>query len=271
MGKRLAVAFPDTVLEEKDSLRDKTAKLGLIARTCAIYGVDHVEVFPDSKGRGDPDLILRVLQYVETPQYLRKRLYPLSEDLRYAGMLPPLKIPSHKPGVPVKEVRVGDVREGVTNGDGSVDVGLDENPYIEGGTGRGARVTVKVTSKSPFSVVEVRKADAGAYWGYDVVEKRGDEVLRDRSCGVKVATSRLGEPLAKEMTNLRASVKGSDGVKLVFGSPSRGLFDVLGQALVREADFVLNLFGEQHVETVRTEEAIFAGLNLVDVLICEKA
>lgn len=56
-------------------------------------------------------------------------------------------------------------------------------------------------------------------------------------------------------------------MKLIFGSPTRGLFDLVGADLPRKVDFVLNLFAEQHTETVRTEEAIFAGLNVVSNLI----
>ena len=76
LGRRLSVAIPDTVLEEKASRREKTAKLGVIARACAIYGVDVIEIFRDSKGRGEGEWIKKILEYVETPQYLRKRLYP---------------------------------------------------------------------------------------------------------------------------------------------------------------------------------------------------
>jgi predicted SPOUT superfamily RNA methylase MTH1 len=58
---------------------------------------------------------------------------------------------------------------------------------------------------------------------------------------------------------------------MIFGSPSRGLFDIVGTELGKLADFVLNLFPDQHVETVRTEEAIFAGLGLVNVILSDKA
>ncbi len=125
-GKRLAVAFPDTVLEEHDSLREKTVKLGQIARTCSVFGVDTVQVFRDPRGRGESSLIRRVLEYLETPQYLRRRLFPLDESLKFAGLLPPLRIPSHKPKVASTSLRPGEFREGASSTDGvTVDVGLD--------------------------------------------------------------------------------------------------------------------------------------------------
>ncbi|HMD79647.1 MAG TPA: putative RNA uridine N3 methyltransferase, partial [Nitrososphaerales archaeon] len=132
LGKRLAVSIPDTVLEEKDSPRDKTVKLGLMARAFAIYGVDVVEVFRDPARRGEGAMVKKVLEFLETPQYLRKRLYPIDEDLRFAGVLPPLRIPSHRPKSTVENVELGQVREGVANPDGTVDVGLPQNAKLRG-------------------------------------------------------------------------------------------------------------------------------------------
>lgn len=270
-GKRLAVSIPDTVLEEKESLRDKTAKLGIIARVCAIYGVDVVEVFRDPRGHGEGAWICRVLEYLETPQYLRKRIYPLDEGLRFAGILPPLRIPSHKPRVPVDKLSVGDVREGVVNADGSADVGLDAPLRLKEKAGAGRRVTVRVLSVRPLMGESVARERAGTYWGYVVEPKSMDEVFSDARFGVKIATSRFGEPMGPQIGLLRTSVRSGGGVKLIFGSPSRGLFDMAGKELEQRADFVLNLFQDQQVETVRTEEAIFAGLGLVNLLMVEKA
>lgn len=276
LGRRLCVAFPDTVLEEKDSQRDKTAKLGTIARACAIYGVDVIQIFRDDKKRGEPKLITNVLEYVETPQYLRKRLFPLDETLRFAGYLPPLKIPSHKPKIPLKELSRGAVREGVTNPDGTVDVGLDVRPRLEeksssgsrGGGGSGRRVTVRIVSMTPLLAVEVQRGELDEYWGYSVeIKDNMTEVFSDQRFGLVVATSRYGNALQSTLPALNSAVREASGLKLVFGSPSRGLFDMVGPGLAQRSGFVVNLFSEQHVETVRTEEAIFAALGLIDVLL----
>jgi methyltransferase len=270
LGLKLGIAIPDTVLEDKESLRDKTAKLGLVARACAVYGVDSVEVFEDKKGRGEMELIAKVLRFLETPQYLRKRLFPIDETLRYSGMLPPLRIPSHKSKVALEKLRVGDLREGIANGDGSVDVGLDRMAAIEGDYRRGTRVTTMVTSASPLAVKAVRREDLKVYWGYAVESRAAEAVFRDQSFPVKVATSRMGRPLSEGLPALRKAVGSRAGVKLVFGSPARGLYDIF-DGLDDKADLVLNLFVDQKVETVRTEEAIAAGLGLVNALVADKA
>jgi len=271
LGRRLAVSLPDTVLEEKEAPRDKTAKLGLIARACAIYGVDVIEVFRDPNGRGEEGTIKKILEYLETPQYLRRRLYPLDEALRYAGLLPPLRIPSHRAKVPMEKVPPGEVREGVVNSDGTVDLGLDVPFELRGHAEAGRRVTTRIVSTRPPAAELISRGAVKEYWGYAVEAKSADEVLSDQRFRLKVATSRFGAPIISERDRLESAVRGTDSLKLIFGSPSKGLYDLMGKELDRRADFVVNLFPDQKVETVRTEEAIFVGLGLISVLSAEKA
>ena len=44
----------------------------------------------------DPNTFLaRILQYLETPQYLRKIIFPKHRDLQFVGLLNPLDCPHH--------------------------------------------------------------------------------------------------------------------------------------------------------------------------------
>lgn len=266
-GKRIAVSLPDTVLEEAETLREKTVKLGFIARACSIYGVDRIEIFNDPRGRGERDLILKILQYVETPQYLRKRLYKIDEALRYAGLLHPLRIPSHKKKTSMDSIRVGEVREGVTNRDGTAYIGLDMDIKLTSKLEPGRRVTVRVVSLEPFVGEVIQKEKVSEYWGYTVVPCRVQEIFEDREFKLRIATSRYGSSLKSVIENLRKELNIQDSVRLIFGSPSRGLFEIVGPELTKLSSYVVNLFLEQHVETVRTEEALFAALNLINNLL----
>ncbi len=265
-GKKLSIALPDTVLEEHDSLREKTVKVGQVARACSVFGVDCVQVFHDPRGGGEPGLIRRILEYLETPQYLRRRLFPLDESLKYAGLLPPLRIPSHKPKVPVENLRPGDYREGAVLEDGlTVDVGLDRPLTLRQAVGRQERLTVRITSVAPLQGIPADRSQVPEYWGYSVEDRSVEQVLSDSRFGLKIATSRLGEPLAKCLGDLGEQVRTSESVMALFGSPFRGLFDMIGD-LPRRVSFVVNLYPEQHVATVRTEEAINSALYLLEVL-----
>jgi len=250
-------------------LREKTVKLGVIARGCSIYGVDIVQVFKDEKKRGEPALIRKVLEYLETPQYLRRRLFPLSEDLRYAGLLPPLRIPSHKAKVPLGRLRPGDLREGVVLADGfSADAGLDTPVALRRREPPQRRLTLKITSVSPSGVeaVPVDRRDVKTYWGYSVDVSATGALLADPAFPLKVATSRLGDPIARVARSLRIDLQGSGALMLLFGSPSRGLFETIGKDLRSRVGYVVNLFPEQNVVTARSEEAILSALYLVGLL-----
>ncbi len=254
------------MLEEHDSLREKTAKIGQIARTCSIFGVDTIEIFRDPRGNGESGLIRHVLEYLETPQYLRKRLFPLDDSLRFAGLLPPLRIPSHKPKVPLGKITKGEIREGVVlPGESVADIGLDSpvtlNQKLEGGR----RVTIKIVSISPFVGVPIERSESSEYWGYTVDVCSVEEVTADKRFGMKVATSRLGVPLRECLPRLRTGFGSSRGIMLIFGSPSRGLFDMI-RNLEEKVGFVVNLFTEQSVVTVRSEEAMASALYLLEIL-----
>lgn len=95
---RLAVAVPASVVADTPHLREKTSKIGFIGRAAAIFRVDEIIVYaddPKTNQNRDLDLIALLLSYMETPQYLRKRLFELKPELQYAGILPPLRTPHH--------------------------------------------------------------------------------------------------------------------------------------------------------------------------------
>ncbi|MEM3536199.1 MAG: putative RNA uridine N3 methyltransferase, partial [Candidatus Bathyarchaeia archaeon] len=97
-GKKIAIAIPASIVSDTPHLREKTSKISLIGRTAAIFRVDEIIVYRDnSKIDQTPEmeLIATLLAYLETPQYLRKRLFRLRPELRFAGVLAPLRTPHH--------------------------------------------------------------------------------------------------------------------------------------------------------------------------------
>lgn len=45
--------------------------------------------------KGPSVFIVKLLQYLEAPSYLRKDMFPVNYHLKYAGLLPPLDMPHH--------------------------------------------------------------------------------------------------------------------------------------------------------------------------------
>ena len=103
---------------------------------------------------------------------------------------------------------------------------------------------MKITSAAPLQGVPADRSQPREYWGYVVEERDIEQVLSDQRFRLKVATSRLGVPLAQCLENLRAQVNTSGSIMAVFGSPSRGLFDLVSD-LSRRVEFVVNLYPEQ--------------------------
>lgn len=164
----------------------------------------------------DPHTFLaRVLQYLETPQYLRKALFPMHRDLRLAGLMPPLDCPHH-----LRFEDVSEFREGVTcdaphwarsnrGGNGvyvnvglrdPIEAALPSGAFVETGT----RVTIRMPMNNYDQGVIVSPREPveklGWYWGYTV---------------------RLAPSLSSVLTSNPFSSDG--GYDLVVGTSERGV------------------------------------------------
>jgi predicted SPOUT superfamily RNA methylase MTH1 len=113
---RICVAIPDSSLSDEKGLREKTLKIGKFARAFSIFGVEKIIIYKDpieKRKNADMFLIKLILEFLNTPPYLRKSLYPINADLSYTGLLPPIKAPHHKNKVKLKDVNMGEIRIGV--------------------------------------------------------------------------------------------------------------------------------------------------------------
>lgn len=278
-SRRLSVAFPASIVSDTPHLREKTGKLGSIARACSIFGVREIILYADDarrEQRVDLDLCAEVLKFAETPQYLRKRLFRLTPNLRFTGILSPLQTPPHNVPHSFQESSVGDVRDGVVVGrhDGSllVDVGLGKDFECPGDLPATKRVTVKINSlgQNPQGEIVEASKNGQAYWGYKIV-KAGSSLgkfIEDADFDVAVGTSRYGTLIADVWSSLASSLKNAEHVLMAFGSPKMGLRDILkleNKGPDDIFDYFLNSVPNQNVSTVRTEEAILISLGLVNL------
>jgi predicted SPOUT superfamily RNA methylase MTH1 len=279
--KRLCIAIPASVVSDTPHLREKTSKIGLIGRAAAIFRVDEIVVFPDAPSgsqKTEADLIAMLLSYMETPQYLRKRLFKLSPNLQYAGILPPLRTPHHPLNRRMKKLRAGEFREAVTlsrtEKQTLVDIGVEQPASMrDRSLAVGKRVTVKVVNVGKVVEVELANRDeAPSYWGYGVTVENlpFGSFLKKRSFELTVATSRYGSPFADVIGEVKERWKATNSVLLAFGSPSHGLGDIAkleGRRLDELVDFVVNTVPMQGTETVRTEEALLASLAIFNIIL----
>ncbi len=271
-GKTLvSLLIPSSYTEESPDPRIKTYKVGQIARAAAIFRIDEIVIYR-TKGPDDTRFISTVLRYAETPQYLRKALFPMQDALRFAGVIPPLRIPSHTVS------HEAEYREGIVTSVGSdrsvrVDVGIDSPISLETparALKKGERISVRICSRSNRANSElVDKKDIPLYWGYEVRTAKSLHDALTEIDGLRIATSVKGQPLdMKLLSEIEEKAKQRDKVSVAFGSPSKGLDAILldeGHKLEDHSSYVVNAVPDQGAATVRTEEAVFITLGLLDL------
>ncbi|BFZ64662.1 hypothetical protein YB2330_005813 [Saitoella coloradoensis] len=199
----VSVALPSNLVASAQTPELKTMIAGHVARTLAIHNVDEVIIYDENPGStnlafDDTDLererdgvretsgvfLARMLQWLETPSYMRKLLFPMDHALRFAGLLPALEMPHH-----LRLEEDSPYREGLTiepsvefpapqNGGTLVDAGLRRKVVIARKIKPGVRVTLQMKRVKGGRDKQYIEADVvppsaprekmGLYWGYGV-------------------------------------------------------------------------------------------------------
>jgi predicted SPOUT superfamily RNA methylase MTH1 len=277
--KKLSIAIPASTISDTPHLREKTAKMGLIGRAAAIFRVEEIILYPDNAKmdqRQDLDFMALLLNYLVTPQYLRKTLFKLDPDLEYAGILPPLRTPHHPLSGKTKHLKVGEYREGAVlseNKEGLiVDIGVQQSALLrQREFAVGNRLTLQVVNLGKqIEVQAVSREDVPQYWGYRVqVEERSfGQLATHGGFDVKIATARVGDNFLDVASKINGKWVGSKLVLVAFGAPSRGLHEIVqdeGLNLADLTDFIVNMVPNQGTATIRTEEALFSSLAILNM------
>ena len=271
----LSVALPASLTLDIPHLREKTARLGFVSRAFATFRVEEAIIYRDRAGAEidlEAKLIEKMLTYIETPQYLRRLAFKMDPDLQYAGTLPPLRTPNH----PNKQDPTrGQLRDGVVVQSGPssmVEAGFRTLVHVKSKLPNSERVTIRLTNSSPKLEGEiVEPSGLTIYWGFRVA--RGNvslsEIVRNRKFDLTISTSRKGMDVREVTPELRGKWKSSRRPLIVFGSPNDGVPEILaryGMNVSDAMDFNLNTIPDQGVETVRTEEALWGSLAVLNVL-----
>jgi predicted SPOUT superfamily RNA methylase MTH1 len=263
----ISIAIPDSCLSDETTQLEKTRKISIFARSSAIFSVDTIFIYNDGGSKEDRSLLVTILKYLDTPPFLRRRLFPKLNELKYAGVLHPLKIPSHVSTANPKKIKEGDVREGIvisTRGKKFVDAGINRLIPYYGSEKIGKRITIKFKKITPeFSIKEIARNEVQEYWGYIVKERT---VLGDFLSTWKdkiILTSRKGKPIKN--SQIKEYNNSKESILIVFGSIEKGIYEILGSKLKKMQNAkVINFFPHQATETVRLEEAILGTLSILN-------
>lgn len=277
-NRQIFVLLPTSLAADAPDLRQKTLKIGMIGRALAIFKIPKVCIYSDDDPRVKDDLtesrvITSLLEYLETPQYLRKLLFSRKPELRYAGLLPPLRTPHHPLGN--ERTEPGEYREAVVVNSGKegslLEIGLDKHGFTEQQLRAGQRITIRLDKQvgDKIKVTPASRADTGEYWGYEIKHANNlADGLNQMGADYKIGTSRHG----KNIYNVVAAIKKENpkSMAIAFGGPYAGLLEICGRQHVNVEglfDEVVNTAPGQGTATVRTEEALLATLALLRVLI----
>jgi methyltransferase len=270
----LWITIPDSSLSDEQTKRDKSIKIAQFARACSIFRVTRVYIYHDSLSdfeKDDPHLLKTILRYLDTPQYLRKMLFPMMHQLQYAGILHPIKAPHHRVLEDIKKVKAGDVRTGVivkVKGQLFVEVGLGSLvPFVGEGL-EGKKVNVKFTSSYPnLKAIQAIEQDILDYWGYQVKEVASiSKLLASLDKTAIIITSRKGRYFKNIEAGLAEDAKIVQNILVVFGAPKHDLHEILAKegASTKPYEYVVNMFPNQGTETVRLEEAVLGTLAILN-------
>jgi predicted SPOUT superfamily RNA methylase MTH1 len=267
----LSIAIPDSLFIDESSLRDKTAKVGSIARSASIFGVERIYIYRDSSKNYDKDYETArlIFEYAETPPYLRKLAIPKNPDLESVGVLPPLRIPHHSKGTSLVLGESRDAYLQLQNGELFANVGVRELAQFQGKGQASERVTVKIDSLKPLRVSRSPKP-VDLYWGYEI--RRAPSLarfLKSANFELVILTSRRCQLIHDVWDEFKNRLKNSERVLVCFGSPDKGVDTMLSQDSTKIDSFpkalCLNTIPFQNVETVRLEEALLATLSIINV------
>ena len=268
----LSVFIPNSFLSESKDLKVRTFKVGILGRALAVFQIDNVVIYNDDhikneNGEEDGEFIAEVLNYMNTPQYLRKSAFPIRPELKHVGILPPLRAPHH----PVNsQPDVGDYRQGFTvkrNKKGTfVDIGMDKLAFCKEQLTVKKIFNFKITKIAKKEVIVTPDKPDDIYWGYNVISstKSLKNSLKLIKPDLVVETTRYGDYINSIFDELKPKLDESKSIAILFGGPYSSIQEDVSNP---NWDLIkLNTIPGQGTETVRSEEAVVATLSLFNCM-----
>ncbi|MDR0900924.1 MAG: RNA-binding protein [Methanobrevibacter sp.] len=273
--KQVSVFLPDSFLSETSDLRLKTSKIGVIGRVLAVFNVNQVVIYKDlsvnnesgiEKNSKDGDFMAEILEFMNTPQYLRKKAFPIKSSLKHVGILPPLRTPHH----PVSTPEVGDFRMGFTvkrNKKGTfIDIGMEDLAFCKEQLSVNKIFSFKITKLAKEVIVTPDEPD-DVYWGYKTLstKKSLKNSLKLVKPNLVIETTRYADNLNTIFNEFESKIEQSNSIAILFGGPYSSLDDNIESP--SWDTLKVNMVPNQGTETVRTEEAVISTLSVVNLLL----
>jgi len=291
-GFTLSIVVPSSVVQNAQSQELKAYLVCQIARAAAIFCVDEIIILADEKNLQEKGSVTEFfainLQYLETPQYLRKALFPVCPELRLSGLMNPLEAPHHlranewfefREGVvikrPSKETNGSWVNIGLMK-DCQIDVKLPENTRVTVRLHEADFISDKFYNGTAVSPEEVRNKH-DLYWGYTVRAAYSmDEVFSqgpyqegyDLKIGVNEPLADLNEYDFAQYTGFKHGLVFFGGIEGIEGVVDQDEYSrITPDETKKMFDVYLNTSINKGSRRVRTEEALLISLAALSPVI----
>lgn len=266
--EKISIFVPNSYLAESKDSKIRTYKVGLLGRYAALYRANNIIIYNDNSDGGSRDDALymkTILEYMDTPQYLRKQVFPITPELKNVGILPPLRTPHHPLTV---DAEVGQYRQGLTlkrvRKGTVVDIGLERTALCKEKLSVNKVHSFRIVKLGKEILVEPDEPDS-VYWGYKTITS--DSNLYDSITMMEpdlvIGTSKYAPNINSILNEVQDSIKQASHVAILFGGPYSGINSLINE---RKLDFEINTLPCQGTETVRTEEALISTLSILNIL-----
>lgn len=155
--RTVSIAFPSSIFDNTPTPQLEAYLVGQIARAAVIFNVTEIIIFNEpSEVTKNHDLkisrLIKLFEYAECPQYLRKSIFGIEPDLKFAGLINPLEAQHHlrtsQLDCPYREgatTRHAQLEHKGKSGDFTeVNVGLNQTVAVPGTLELNVRVTLQL-------------------------------------------------------------------------------------------------------------------------------
>lgn len=255
------IAFPSDIFSDIPHLREKTVRIANLIRTANLFRLKKIIVFKHHKS---DDQLISLMDFFLTPSYLRKFRFKIDKNFKYTGCAPPIRAEYEK----WKDKRIGLV------------LNYDHTKKIlEVIIDRNERVNLKYEKNIQGKMILLKKHNNA--WEIDTAEQdllekvsfveNFIEFLKElkKKGFLVISTAREGQMLNLDLCiELKRIFSSHNEIIFLFGSPKEGLHEIFREfdANINDySDFILNIFPNQGIETIRTDEAIFGTLSIFNL------
>lgn len=150
--RTLSIAFPSSIFDNTPTPQLEAYLVGQIARAACVFNVSEIVIFDEDDNDARTERVIKLFEYAECPQYLRKSIFGIDPDLKFAGLIHPLEAQHHlrtsqiecpyREGITIahitREIKGEQVQQTEVN------IGLSKPVVVSGTLDLNTRVTVQV-------------------------------------------------------------------------------------------------------------------------------